>query len=310
MAGAARRRAGGGCAVLGLALAGLLLTPAAGAEVTVATARGPVAVETDPARPVALDIAAIDTLDALGVDLAGVPAQLYLDHLAHLGGRAEPVGTLFEPDYEALAALAPELIIAGGRSAGEVDGLARLAPTIDMTIWGDDLVAQSFARLRDYGRIFGREDAAAELAARLEGAIAAARAAASGRGNALILLVNGPKISAYGPGSRFGWVHTALGIPPAVEGLDTANHGQAVSFEFVHVADPDWLIVIDRSAAIGERGAGVSPTLGNAVIAETAAWRSGRIIELDAAGAYIAAGGVRAMTGMFDTIAAGFLAHR
>jgi iron complex transport system substrate-binding protein len=29
-------------------------------------------------------------------------------------------------------------------------------------------------------------------------------------------MTNGPKVSTYGPGSRFGWVHAALDLPPAI----------------------------------------------------------------------------------------------
>ena len=293
------------------ALALLALAPGAGAEsVTVETARGSVTVEAEPERVVALDIAAIDTLDALGVALIGRPSRLYLGFLSERVAAAEPVGTLFEPDYEALASLAPDLIVAGGRSSGEVDGLAEIAPTLDMTIWGADVVAQSLARIRDYGRLFAREAEAARLAADIEAAIARARASAEGQGTVLLLMSSGPKISVYGPASRFGWIYTALGLTPAAADLDASNHGQVISYEFVHAADPDWIMVIDRSAAIGERVSGAGQTLDNAVVADTEAWRAGRVIQLDPASVYIASGGARAMVRVFAEIADAFDAAR
>lgn len=47
------------------------------------------------------------------------------------------------------------------------------------------------------------------------------RAATAGTG--LIVLTTGGKVSAYGPGSRFGVLHDSFGIQPAVAKLDTAN---------------------------------------------------------------------------------------
>nr|WP_311200052.1 hypothetical protein [Leisingera sp. M527] len=48
--------------------------------------------------------------------IAGVPSKLYVSYLQDLQDRAVPVGTLFEPDFEAIAMLAPDLIVAGGRA--------------------------------------------------------------------------------------------------------------------------------------------------------------------------------------------------
>jgi hypothetical protein len=183
----------------------------------ISTARGPVALEPGPERVVVFDIAALDTLDALGVKSVGVPQKLFVSYLDHVSAEAEPVGTIFEPDLEAVAALEPDLIVIGGRSGPRYDALAAIAPVIDMTIGDDTLFEDARARIHAYGALFDRGPQAAELAAALDAEIAAARAAPEGRGDALILMTNGPKISAYGPGSRFGWLHAALGLSAAVD---------------------------------------------------------------------------------------------
>lgn len=72
---------------------------------------------------------------------------------------AQAVGTLFEPNMEALANLGPDLIIAGGRSAAQVQPLSKIAPTIDMTI------ARARANIATYGALFGKQNKAAELVA-------------------------------------------------------------------------------------------------------------------------------------------------
>ena len=51
--------------------------------------------------------------------------------------------------------------------SSQVEALAGIAPASDMTIWGEDHVAQSLARLRSYGRLTGQEARAADLEAAL-----------------------------------------------------------------------------------------------------------------------------------------------
>src|SRR5699024_11833716 len=69
--------------------------------------------------------------------------------------------------------------------------------------------------------------------------------------NALIILANDDKISAYGPSSRFGIIHDVFGVPAADDGIDVATHGMNVSFEYVVEEDPDLLYVVDRGAVVG-----------------------------------------------------------
>lgn len=291
---------------LGRAAAFLILTslPAWAEDVTITTARGEVTLPANPATLAVMDIAAIDTLAALGVVPQGVPDKLYVPYLADRAGEATVIGTLFEPDLEALAGLDPDLIIAGGRSASQVEALSQVAPTIDMTIW-EDVVGQGRDRIAAYGTLFGKEEQAARLIAALDAKLAETAAAVAGKGNALILQTNGPKISAYGAGSRFGWIHTALGLPEAHENLNPETHGDSVSFEFIAEVNPDWLIVIDRAAAIGEP-ASAADTLDNPLVAGTTAGQKGQIVYLSPAPIYIAGGGYTSMMTTLDELLAAF----
>ena len=290
-----------------LAIAAALGTQASLAEtVSVRTASGEAEVPLEPAKIVVLDVAAVDTLAALGVKIAGTPENLYVDYLSGIATAAEPVGTLFEPDFEAINALAPDLIIAGGRSSTQVEALSAVAPTIDMTIWGDGLLDQARARLAAYGAMFGKTEEAGKLDTDLKNAIDAFRQQGAAAGKALIVLTNGPKISVYGPGSRFGWLHTELGIAPAVEDIEESTHGEGVSFEFIRDVDPDWLLVIDRAAAIGADGASARETLDNRLVAETKAWKNGQVVYLDAARIYISAGGYQSVLGTLADLSAAF----
>ena len=291
---------------LGLAIAtrAAFATPALAADVTIATARGDVTLAANPATLAVFDIAALDTIAALGVMPAGVPDKLYVDYLAEVGASAAPVGTIFEPNLEALAALGPDLIVIGSRSSTQGEALAPLAPTIDMTI-GADLVADARARVLAYGSLFGREDKAAELVAALDAKLAAVQAAAAGKGGALILMTNGPKVAAYGKGSRFGWLHSTLNLPEAHENLNPETHGDAVSFEFIAETNPEWLIVVDRAAAIGEASS-AQATLDNPLVKGTIAGTKGQIIYLNPTPLYVAGGGYTSVMGTLDELLAAF----
>lgn len=291
-----------------LCAAALAATGAAAEPVLIETARGPVEAPAGAARVVVFDMAALDTIDALGVQPVGVPEKVFIPFLeeAVAAAGAQSVGTLFEPDFEAVAALEPDLIVVGGRSAAQFEALAAIAPAIDMTIGDDTLLADARARLDAYGALFGRQEKAAELAAALDAEVAAVREAVAGRGDALIVLTNGPKVTAYGPGSRFDWIHSALGIEPAIADVEAATHGEAISFEFIHQANPDWLLVVDRAGAIGEAAASARETLDNPLVAETTAWKNDQVVYLDASPIYIAGGGVRSLGQTLGEIGAAF----
>lgn len=283
-----------------------VLSPLTAAAVELETARGPVTIEKTPATLAVFDVPAVDTLTALGIPVAGTVNKLFVDYLAPVASSATVVGSLFDPDYQALSALQPDLVIVGGRSAGTLDTVAKLAPAIDMSIDGTELLKQTRERTLQYGELFGKSDKATELVGKLDASLDRARSAVAGKGKGLVLMTNGPKISAFGPGSRFGWMYSELGLEAAVEEVAIADHGDAVSFEFVLQYDPDWLLVIDRTAAIGQEGDSARQTLDNELIHQTQAWQHNHLVYLNSADVYIASGGIQAQTRTLDQIADAF----
>ncbi|MBV7433800.1 siderophore ABC transporter substrate-binding protein [Cardiobacteriaceae bacterium TAE3-ERU3] len=273
-----------------------LTLPVSAFAVDIESARGTIDAPENPQKVVTYDIGVLDTLDALGVEVAGVPNKLFVDYLEK--GDAEEVGTLFEPNIEALAALQPDWVVVAGRSAKQYDAVGQVAPTADLTIASEDLYNQALTRLDDLGKVFGKEDEAAAIKERLNGLRDAVKAKTEGTGKALMLLVSGPKISLYGPDSRGGWLEKDLGFD-LVEAERAPNvHGgsEGISFEYIAEENPDWLIVIDRAAAIGKDDLeNAKSVLDNEVVAQTNAWKNGNVIYLNPADIYIAVGGVQAM---------------
>ena len=264
-------------------------------SVKVQTAHGEAVVPQNPERVAVYDLGAVDTLSKLGVKIgASVDSQ----NLAYLDvplKDAVKAGTLFEPNYEALNAYNPQVIIIGSRMAKDKvsDELAKLAPTIDMTAQTDNMKESAKARIDAYGRIFGKQAEADALKAEIDKTFADAKAAAQGKGKGLVILVNAGKLSAFGPDSRLGgWIHRDIGVPAVDEAIKEGSHGQPVSFEYIKEKNPDWLFVLDRSAAIGEEGQAAREVLNNPLVAQSTAWKKGQVVYLPPE-TYLAAGGAQ-----------------
>ncbi|SNS60038.1 iron complex transport system substrate-binding protein [Geodermatophilus pulveris] len=277
----------------------------AATEVTVAHAQGQTAVPADPQRVVVFDIGVLSTLDSLGVEVAGVPEATFPESLARYAGDGYPkVGSLFEPDYEAVNALEPDLIIVAGRSAAVYPQLAEIAPTIDLSVDNADFLASFEERTTTLGEVFGEQDAVAGRLAAIETRAAEVREAAQDDGEALVVMTSASEVSAYGAGSRFGIVHDELGLGVADEDLTEADHGDAVSFEYLAETDPDIMLVLDRDAAIGESGAAARAVLDNELVRGTTAWRNGDVHYLDSSVWYVAPNGLPSVETMIDEVAA------
>ncbi|MEN3794273.1 siderophore ABC transporter substrate-binding protein [Fulvimarina sp. MAC3] len=272
-------------------------------EISVETNRGAQSVPANPETLIVFDLASLDTLGALGVEVDGVPDAPYPPALAHFGdGGPEKVGTLFEPDFEAVNALQPDLIITGSRSMDKTEALFAIAPTIDMTVDPDDYLDSAIDRIEALAAIFGKSETAETRIAALRASIETLRGEASEAGTGLILLTTGNKVSAFGPGSRFGLLHDAFGIAPADRNLGEGTHGEAVSFEYIAETNPDWLFVIDRDAAIGQGSA--KALLDNELVRGTTAWSKGQVVYLDPGDWYLAGSGLRALQSAVDQLQA------
>ncbi|MGL1920689.1 MAG: siderophore ABC transporter substrate-binding protein [Hyphomicrobiales bacterium] len=282
------------------------ITPALAEEISITTAKGDVMIKQIPQKIVALDVAVIDNLDAVGVKPAGILNGLYVDYLDHVAASdAVKVGTFFEPDFEAINAIEPDMVIVATRSARYLDQLNEFAPAIDLTSPWENFMQASIDAFKQTAKLVGKTTEGEVLVAKLEASATTLRDIVKSKGNALIIMTNGPKISAFGPGSRFGWVHDDLGVIPAIQDVEAVTHGEAITHEFVLKANPDWLIVVDRSAAIGQEGS-AKATLDNELIAKTTAWQKGQVIYVNSATWYISGNGIQAMQATVNELTAAY----
>src|SRR5690554_2153034 len=279
--------------------------PVDAGELTVTHAQGTTTVPVDPERVLTFDLAALGTLEQLGVDVTGVPkANLPGDLAKYAGEEYLDIGTLFEPDYEAVNAAEPDLIIVTSRSAPALPELDKIAPTVDLSNDWTDFYGSNIANIRTLGEIFDKTAEAEAAIAALDARVEAVQAKAGELGTALIVLTSGGEVTAYGPGSRFGILHDTLGVTPAVEDVEAATHGEAISFEFILETNPDWLFVVDRDAATGEGGAAAAEVLDNELVAQTTAAQQDQIVYVDSIAWYILGGGLVALDAMIAEVEA------
>ena len=259
--------------------------------ISINTAKGKVDLPINPSPLVVYDMTLLQDLAALNVAVDGTPEKLMLDNL-HSKTQPEPkgVGTVFEPNLEALNAMKPQAILIGSRMADKYDELSSIAPTLDMSVDTANIYESSKQRLHDLGALFGKSDQAIKLQGDIDTLINDTKVVTKDKGTGLVIMVNGNKLSAYGDKSRYGFIHTVLNVPMADNQIKDAPHGQPVSFEYLQKTNPDWLFVLDRSAAIGEDGAGAKAVLDNPLVPQTNAWSKGQVVYLSP-DSYLAFGG-------------------
>src|SRR5690606_29720559 len=129
------------------------------------------------------------------------------------------------------------------------------------------------------------------------------RASLSNVGNGMLLMVTGGSLTIVAPdNARAALLYGVLGVTPTVDDVQSATHGEPISFEFLLQHDPQWLYVIDRDAAIGTEGAQpAAAVLDNELMHRTTAWKSGQVVYLDPFDWYIVSGtGIGSLNAMLD----------
>ncbi|MFN3922166.1 MAG: siderophore ABC transporter substrate-binding protein [Pseudarthrobacter sp.] len=281
-------------------------TPAGeAATITVEHAQGSTAnVPVNPERVFTFDLGVLDTLDALGVEPAGVPEAAYPDALnKYADAKYTKIGSLKEPDFEAVSAGDPDLIIISGRTAGAYEELSKIAPTIDLSIDAAGPMESFKEQAGKLGTIFGKSAEVEEKLGAVDATIKETKTKAAGAGKGLIVLTSGGEVTAYGAGSRFGIIHDVLGVPTAADVKVEGSHGEAVSFEYIKQVNPDILYVINRDTAVGTEGADANPILDNELVRSTNAVQNNKVINLDPAGWYIVGYGLNNVEAMVDAVA-------
>ncbi len=279
-------------------------------ELTIKHFLGETKVKKNPKKVVVFDFGTLDTLDALGIEVAALPrggtVPSYLEK--YNTDQYENVGSLKEPDFEKINELQPDLIIISARQVDLYEEFQEIAPTIYLGVDTTRYMESFKENATTIGQIFDKEAEVEAKLAEIDKSIAALNEKATGMDeNALVTLVEDGSVSAYGPASRFGMIHDVFGVKAVDEKIEVSTHGQSVSFEYIVEKDPNYLFVVDRGAVVttGEGASSAKQVLENDLIKGTKAYKENHIVYLDPNYWYLSGGGLVSVAEMVKEIEAG-----
>ena len=283
------------------------------APVTIAHKLGTTVIEQRPQRVAVLDMNEVDFLDQLGVPVAGMVKDYVPHFLARYKDDAgiRDLGAIVQPNLEHIHALKPDLVLMTSIQANHYKELSQIAPTLHFDVDYQNSQSQHIDVVKQHlltlGRIFGKEDIASQKAAELDAKVMAARKVTQARPEkALIVLHNNGAFSAFGVQSRYGFVFDALGVKPASSAIEAGLHGQPISSEFIQQANPDIIYVVDRTAVMEHRPVMTAEQMGNPLLRQTNAWKTGRVVFVDADAWYITAASVTSLKLVIDDVLKGY----
>lgn len=265
-------------------------------------------VVSNPSRIVVLDIGALETMHILGVKPVGIPKKFMPDYLSALkeDETIADVGSVIEPDFEAISALNPEVILISTRQERFYEELTEIAPTIFVGTDSKDYIPSFKRNTMMVAKIIDREKEATEKLTALEQKIESAQNRLSkDERKALFLIYNNGRFSAFGKGSRFGFIHDVLGMKPVMDFNDESVHGQRISNELLAEANPDYLFIVDRNAVVLDKVSNKAE-IENPLLQQTNAFKRSNIFYLEPNVWFISGGGLLSVELMLDDVMALF----
>lgn len=237
----------------------------------------------------------------MGVEVAGLPQATIPPYLKkYAGSEYTNVGSLKEPDFEAIHAMKPDVIFISARQSDLYDQFKEIAPTIYLGVNYENYMESFTHNMKVIAQIFGKEEQMKTELAEVNKAIEEMKEkTASSDDKTLIIMGNQEKVSAYGPSSRFGIIHDVFGYRPADENIEKSTHGQSISFEYISETNPDIMFVIDRDAAF-DPNASVKDAIENELVQKTNAYKNGKIFYLNGGPWYLSGGGLQSIKMMVE----------
>lgn len=211
-------------------------------------------------RVVSFDYGSVDTLDALGLgdNIIALPKQGLPDYLSQYAGEAyTDAGGMKSPDVEAIREASPTLILITGRQNAQRETFEELAPVMDTSLSGDDYLA---AFEDNVTRLAERFDATAQAESALKTLHKKIDEAHQRVEDAPTVLM-----ATHNQGNLMLNTHPVayevLGLsqPEIPDSVPSETRGERtftrLSPEAIAEIGPDVLLIVDRSAAIGDEAA-------------------------------------------------------
>lgn len=272
--------------------------------VTITDGKGEVDVAKNPETIVSFDYGAVDILDNMGIDVDGLPKASIPKSLSKYNeDKYKDLGDLKEPDFEAINALNPDLIIISGRQEDMYDKFKEIAPTIYLSVDGAKYMEDFSRNMNTLGKIFDKEDFVTEQLSNIENEIEKVNKVVTDKKmNASTLMVNEGSLSAFSADSRYGIIYNQLGFKNVDPSIEASSHGQQVTFEYLIEKNPEYIFVVDRGDATG--GDSTAKALfDNDLVKSTDAYKNDKIVYLSSQAWYVIAGGLSSTQVMIEDIA-------
>ena len=246
-------------------------------SVTVEANDGTVEIKLPVTRAASLDNRTFEVLQQWDVQLVAAPKKLIPTTVTAFNGEGvADVGMHRDPNLEALVAAEPDLIISGQRFSKFDAQIKELAPDVPLINLeprdGKPFNEELIREVTTLGEIFGKQDEAKKLVDDFNASIERAKKAYDGSSTVMAVDVSGGNIGYVAPGKGRTWgpVFDLPGLKPAleVEGATDSHTGDDISVEAIAEANPAWIFVLDRDAAITKDG---SNTPAETVINDNAA---------------------------------------
>lgn len=263
-----------------------------------------VEVTKNPQRVVVFDYGVADILKNIGVEIVGLPKSGTLPEIlsVYKDDKYANVGDLKTPDFEAIEALNPDLIIISGRQADMVDDFKEIATTVNLAVDGQNYMETFKATLDNIGKIFDKEDAVKDKLDEIEAKIAEINKTVTKKGlTATTVMASEGNISVFSNESRYGMIYNELGFENVDKNIEASNHGQQISFEYFLEHKPDYLFIVDRGAVTG-KGDSAKSLFDNEIINNTEVAKNDRMIYLDSVAWYTMTGGIESTMKMLNEI--------
>ncbi|BES69123.1 siderophore ABC transporter substrate-binding protein [Marinobacter nanhaiticus D15-8W] len=207
-------------------------------------------------RVVSFDHGGLDTLDAMGLGdhVVAVPKRGLPEYLSDYASDAfADAGNLKTPDLKGVREAKPTLILVTGRQGDQIAELEKIAPTVNVGMVEGAYFTALEAKVLGLAAPFHAGEQAHEALDDLKDYIAEQRSGIDGEPDVLVVTHNDGKF-----GLRLEpVVYELLALPKPVlpEGVESFTRGTRVftplTPEVIAQMDPDELLVVDRSAAIG-----------------------------------------------------------
>ena len=271
--------------------------------ITITHSLGETTLSKNPKNIIVFDFATLDSLDKIGAEIMGLPKSNIPTFLEKFNDeKYEDVGTLFEPNFEKIFELQPDVIFVSGRQAEVYDELAKIAPTVYMEVDNSNYMESVSENVKLLGKIFSKEDLVEKELSDIKSAIENLNQSVVSSGkNALVVLANDGTINAHGEGSRFGIIHGDFGFIPVDENIESGKHGQSITFEYILEKNPDYIFIVDRAATTGG-STSAEQIFDNDIVKQTEAYKNDRIVYLSSQIWYVASGGLTGTMTMIEDV--------